>query len=211
MDQNIFRFYSDSKDGVTYNKKVTPLLTKLECRQRRCFSNFYRNPGFSFEYNGITWLDSEVPFQYYRWHRDVPGETADVRAARLEFAEHIRTALTPAKCYFLQSFVKYRKSDGSAYSSAPFPGFKPYADLVMAAYNRGVRRPNFDGNADYQLMLELNEAKYLQNTNLMAQLKATGTSTVVEHTARDRRWGDGGDGSGTNWLGQVLMHVRDNN
>ncbi len=37
---------------------------------------------------------------------------------------------------------------------------------------------------------------------------ATGDSKIVEHTENDRYWGDGGDGSGQNRLGQILMRVR---
>ena len=209
MAPAIFRFYTDAKDGVSYSKKNTPLLTKLECRQRRWASNFYRNPDFRVTYGGIEWLDTEAAFQYFRWIRDVDGESADVRAARLEFAEHIRHAPTPSKCYFMQAFVKFRRSDGVAYCNGPFPSFRPMGTVVMDAYNRGVRRPDFDPNADYRLMLEINEAKYLQNAILMARLKATGNDIITEHSARDRRWADGGDGSGQNWLGKILMHVRD--
>jgi predicted NAD-dependent protein-ADP-ribosyltransferase YbiA (DUF1768 family) len=32
---------------------------------------------------------------------------------------------------------------------------------------------------------------------------------IVEHTENDRYWGDGGDGSGKNRLGQILMRVRE--
>ena len=51
-------------------------------------------------------------------------------------------------------------------------------------------------------------AKFVQNAGLMEKLLATGERTLIEHTTRDARWGDGGDGNGTNWLGQILMEVR---
>ena len=206
---SVFRFYSDPKDGVTYKPSVTPLLTREEIRKRRVFSNFYRSPDFSFEYGGSYWDNTEVPFQYFRWIRPIASEDATILAARLEFAKHIQNAATPAKAYFLQSFVKYRKRDGVAYCSAPFPSFRPYAELVMSAYNKGVRRPEMDEMADVELMFALNMAKYGQNKTLLAQLHQTGTATLVEHTTRDRRWGDGGDGTGHNLLGHVLMRVRD--
>lgn len=31
----------------------------------------------------------------------------------------------------------------------------------------------------------------------------------MEHTANDSYWGDGGDGSGKNMLGRILMEIRD--
>ena len=37
----------------------------------------------------------------------------------------------------------------------------------------------------------------------------TGDAKLVERTANDSYWGDGGDGSGTNRLGQILMLVRE--
>ncbi len=33
-------------------------------------------------------------------------------------------------------------------------------------------------------------------------------SIIVEHTENDDYWGDGGNGSGKNMLGQVLMRIR---
>jgi N-glycosidase YbiA len=38
---------------------------------------------------------------------------------------------------------------------------------------------------------------------------STGDALIVEHTTRDRYWDDGGDGSGANTLGRLLMRVRD--
>jgi N-glycosidase YbiA len=38
---------------------------------------------------------------------------------------------------------------------------------------------------------------------------ATGDAKIVEHTENDAYWGDGGDGSGQNKLGQILMEVRE--
>jgi predicted NAD-dependent protein-ADP-ribosyltransferase YbiA (DUF1768 family) len=36
----------------------------------------------------------------------------------------------------------------------------------------------------------------------------TGDATLIEHTANDSYWADGGDGSGKNMLGIILMEVR---
>jgi len=37
----------------------------------------------------------------------------------------------------------------------------------------------------------------------------TGDAMLVEHTDQDELWGDGGDGSGRNELGRIVMAVRD--
>ena len=52
-------------------------------------------------------------------------------------------------------------------------------------------------------------AKFEQHEDLRAVLLGTGEARLVEHTASDSYWGDGGDGSGKNKLGQILMSVRE--
>lgn len=59
------------------------------------------------------------------------------------------------------------------------------------------------------VMLDALRAKFTQHDDLRAVLLGTGDATLVEHTASDSYWGDGGDGSGRNRLGQLLMRVRD--
>ena len=51
-------------------------------------------------------------------------------------------------------------------------------------------------------------AKFTQHADLKKILLATGGAKLVEHTENDDYWGDGGDGSGKNMLGQILMRVR---
>ena len=52
-------------------------------------------------------------------------------------------------------------------------------------------------------------AKFTQHSNLRYILKGTGDALLVEHTEKDRYWADGGDGTGKNMLGKLLMRVRD--
>lgn len=65
-----------------------------------------------------------------------------------------------------------------------------------------------------------NMAKFGQNSNLMAYLKSTGDKELVEASPYDKIWGIGMDErhpdildktkwKGTNWLGEVLMKVRE--
>jgi ribA/ribD-fused uncharacterized protein len=58
-------------------------------------------------------------------------------------------------------------------------------------------------------MMEAVEAKFRQHEALRALLLDTGDAMLVEHTKRDAFWGDGGDGSGRNELGRILMAVRE--
>ncbi len=59
------------------------------------------------------------------------------------------------------------------------------------------------------VMREALYAKYTQHPDLRENLKATGAAAIVEHTANDSYWGDGGDGSGKNMLGLLLMELRE--
>ena len=51
-------------------------------------------------------------------------------------------------------------------------------------------------------------AKFSQHADLRESLLGTGDEHLIEHTANDRYWADGGDGSGRNMLGRILMEVR---
>src|SRR5882672_4093266 len=55
------------------------------------------------------------------------------------------------------------------------------------------------------IMREALRAKFTQHPQLRSLLLSTGDAELIEHTRNDSYWADGGDGSGRNRLGQVLM------
>ncbi len=59
------------------------------------------------------------------------------------------------------------------------------------------------------IMREVVRAKFSQHEDIRQILLSTGDARIVEHTENDSYWGDGGDGSGKNVLGRILMEVRD--
>ncbi len=59
------------------------------------------------------------------------------------------------------------------------------------------------------LMREAVRAKFTQHAELREKLLGTGEAKIVEHTPHDHFWADGGDGSGANWLGRILMEARE--
>lgn len=63
-------------------------------------------------------------------------------------------------------------------------------------------------SARVDVMREVLRAKFTQHEDLRALLLSTGEAEIVEHTDRDEFWGDGGDGSGRNMLGELLMKLR---
>jgi N-glycosidase YbiA len=52
-------------------------------------------------------------------------------------------------------------------------------------------------------------AKVTQHAVVRETLLSTGNATIVEHTVNDSYWADGGDGTGLNMLGLLLMEIRD--
>ena len=59
------------------------------------------------------------------------------------------------------------------------------------------------------VMREALAAKFGQHAGLRALLLSTGNAKLVEHTERDDYWGNGGNGSGRNVLGRLLMEIRE--
>ena len=59
-----------------------------------------------------------------------------------------------------------------------------------------------------RVMMDALRAKFTQHKDLKAILLGTGDAKLVEHTENDSYWGDGGDGSGKNRLGHLLMQLR---
>ena len=59
-----------------------------------------------------------------------------------------------------------------------------------------------------EIMYRAVVAKFRQHASLQELLLGTGEAEIVEHTANDSYWADGGDGRGLNVLGRILMRVR---
>jgi ribA/ribD-fused uncharacterized protein len=83
--------------------------------------------------------------------------------------------------------------------------------MIAARMGRDRKRPlRRDWEAvKERVMLDTLRAKFTQHDDLKAVLLGTGDAVLVEHTANDSYWGDGGDGSGKNRLGRLLMQVRE--
>lgn len=83
--------------------------------------------------------------------------------------------------------------------------------MIAARLGRSRKVPikaNWNAIKD-DVMLKAVQAKFAQHAELRSILLSTGDAEIIEHTTNDRYWGDGGDGTGKNMLGQILMQVRD--
>ena len=83
----------------------------------------------------------------------------------------------------------------------------PMIAARMGRSRKHPLRPDWERVKD-AVMREAVLAKFTQHDDLRGLLLGTGDALLVEHTENDSYWGDGGDGSGKNMLGRILMSVR---
>lgn len=82
-------------------------------------------------------------------------------------------------------------------------------DAALEGRNRqNPLRPDWEEVKD-EVMLQALRMKFSQNPEITRELLATGDAILIEHTRNDDYWADGGDGSGKNKLGILLMQVRE--
>ena len=82
--------------------------------------------------------------------------------------------------------------------------------MIAARMGRSRERPlrgDWETVKD-DIMREALQAKFGRNPSLRSLLLETGDAELIEHTRNDSYWADGGDGSGKNRLGQLLMELR---
>ena len=74
--------------------------------------------------------------------------------------------------------------------------------------NRKIKiKKNWD-NIKENVMYEALKAKFTQYKELTILLVETEDNILIEHTELDNYWGDGGNGTGKNRLGKLLMRLR---
>jgi ribA/ribD-fused uncharacterized protein len=107
-----------------------------------------------------------------------------------------------------EHYFQAQKFAGTEHEEAVRLCKKPGEAAAMGRDRKRPLRRDWESVKE-QVMLEALRAKFTQHNDLKAILLGTGDAVLVEHTAKDSYWGDGGDGSGKNRLGQLLMKVRD--
>ena len=82
-------------------------------------------------------------------------------------------------------------------------------DAAIEGRNRqNPLRPDWEEVKD-EVMLQALRMKFRQNPDISKELLATGHAIIIEHTRNDAYWADGGDGSGKNKQGLLLMQIRE--
>lgn len=85
---------------------------------------------------------------------------------------------------------------------------KPMKAAEMGRDRKRPLRNDWEKVKD-DIMREAVMAKFTQLKDLTGILLGTDDAMIIEHTANDRYWADGGDGTGQNMLGKILMEVRE--
>ena len=168
------------------------------------FSNFYGtkdNKKYQLLIDGQNWHSTE---HYYQANKFL-GK--DATPESIQYAQLIAITDTPNKAYVL---ARQKKLGGYATNwKHSKENQQTLTEIIAMSHVQGVKmRHDWDQVKD-EIMLRANRAKYQQNKKLADLLISTGNAKLIEHTARDKYWGDGGDGSGLNKLGHILMLIRD--
>lgn len=106
-----------------------------------------------------------------------------------------------------EHYFQAQKFAGTKYEEAVRLTAKPRDAAAMGRDRSLPLRSDWEQVKD-NVMRESVMAKFTQYPDLGQLLMDTGTAELVEHTTNDSYWADGGDGTGKNMLGKILMEVR---
>ena len=151
------------------------------------FSNYFVH---DITIDGVVYKSSEHAFQCKKFLYKGASKTSR------DYAEVIRNIKTPNMSRILAS---QKKMGGYAWT-------KPL-NVLIDEYKSAKIDPNWDENR-VDVMYNILRHKF-QDPKLREILLSTGDKEIVEHTSRDKFWADGGDGSGKNMLGKLLVKVRE--
>lgn len=130
---------------------------------------------------------------------DEYGDFSNFAAFRIE----LKGKVWPTSEHFFQAqkFAGTNHEDDVRKANSP---------MIAARMGRDRKRPlrkDWEAVRD-QVMREAVRAKFTQHEKLRELLLSTGDAEIIEHTTNDNYWADGGDGTGKNMLGIILMEIR---
>jgi N-glycosidase YbiA len=106
-----------------------------------------------------------------------------------------------------EHYFQSQKFAGTAYAQTIRLARTPFTAARLGRSRRHKIRSDWE-SVKREVMLVGLRAKFNQHEEPRSLLLGTGEAGIVEHTANDAYWGDGGDGSGKNWLGRLLVRLR---
>jgi ribA/ribD-fused uncharacterized protein len=106
-----------------------------------------------------------------------------------------------------EHYFQAQKFAGTEHERAIREAKSPMIAARMGRHRSKPLRADWEAVKD-DIMREAVRAKFTQHAALRSLLLSTEDAKLIEHTANDSYWADGGDGSGRNRLGETLMEVR---
>lgn len=106
-----------------------------------------------------------------------------------------------------EHYFQAQKFENKAYQEKIRKAKNPGMAAKMGRDRKQKLRRDWE-SVKVSVMFKALEAKFTQHVELKMLLLETGDAKLVEHTVNDSYWGDGGNGSGKNMLGQLLMKLR---
>ena len=107
-----------------------------------------------------------------------------------------------------EHYFQAQKFAGTEHAEEVRLARSPMMAARMGRDRKRPLRPDWEEVKD-EVMLRALRAKFGQHPELASLLLSTGDAVLVEHTTNDGYWADGGDGTGRNMLGILLMRVRE--
>ncbi len=106
-----------------------------------------------------------------------------------------------------EHYFQAQKFAGTEHEEAVRLAKSPMVAARMGRSRERPLRPDWE-KVKEEIMREALHAKFAQHPELRSLLLSTGDAELIEHTTNDHYWADGGDGTGENRLGQLLMELR---
>ena len=138
------------------------------------------------------------PIRFYRL-QEVYGEFSNFSPHPF----HLNGRTWPTTEHYFQA----QKFPGTEHEEAIRLTKSPMIAARMGRSRAHPLRPDWEVAKDDVMRAAL-RAKFTQHPALQKLLLGTGERVLIEHTRNDRYWADGGDGTGLNRLGELLMELR---
>lgn len=107
-----------------------------------------------------------------------------------------------------EHYFQSKKFEGTKYEEAIRRVSSPSECAKLGRSRSFPLRKDWEQVKEDVMMTAL-RAKFTQHQKLKELLLSTQNKTIIEHTQKDSYWADGGDGTGKNRLGVLLMALRE--
>lgn len=161
------------------------------------FSNYYPS---LFELDGRKWRTVEQYFQAQKFNIDAPEY--------IEYFSIIALSDSPQKAKDL-GCQRFNQFGAKWKVSKVNPSLGLVSDWIQWSHEKNLKLRSDWEDIKVDVMRRGLAAKFSQNEKLRLLLAATGDAEIIEVNPNDYIWGAGKDGSGQNWLGRLLVELRD--